>query len=539
MIFNKKRTFSLYKVLNNLLQSLSIKVTETTLKQIIDEKDIYNGSIIGISEMLLDLEIESKIFRVKYSDLLDLEYPILAHMEQEVPYYIVITGCTDEKLTYFDSSNGYITESAKDFCKKWTGVILVPITSINSGDPELQEKIKKESISRRLKILFFSIIALYVVFIVFRTSLIFKTHYIIWTPFIIVQLLGTIFSLLIVRIEFGESNLLIRKICRNFDCEKVLLSNGSKIFSWLSMGDIGVIYFSGGLLLLSTHTSEIYTSLKILWMLNVITLPYTIYSIFYQYKIVNAYCPFCLTIIVLIWFEFISGLYAGFRISFVELPLILDFLINYLIIIIIWIGFRNFYSKALKGDRYEKTISRIKKDKEFFYAILATRTPVPEFFQNNEISIGEKTAPHTLIAVITPNCNSCFQLYSDIKSYTQEFPNRLRIIFRFKGIDSVKSDMNKIIDWILTFHILGDTSRALDIYESWIDMKFNGIKKWEEKNLLTDKTIIFQATQIRLDYSNWFNLIDIPGVPVLILDNKIIPIYYDFNDLKYLLKHSI
>jgi uncharacterized membrane protein len=195
-----------------------------------------------------------------------------------------------------------------------------------------------------------------------------------------------IISVYIVKIEFGNSDSFIRRICSNSECEKVLHSEGSKIFSWLSMGDVGMIYYSGGLLLLSLVYSDIYPALKILLLINLFALPFTLYSVFYQWQIAKAFCPICCTVIILLWIEFFVGLFFGYNFSSIELSDILYSAINYLITIILWFLFKSFVFKAISTDSYKAILSGIKKDVELFNSILNARSPVPQISIQNEIT---------------------------------------------------------------------------------------------------------------------------------------------------------
>lgn len=535
--YNKLGEYSIYNVLKYLFQKLEVKVSNKGLKEALDEQRDSKGSIIGIKEVLNKFEVESKIYRLEYNDLLGIDCPFLAHIEDNfVPKFVVITEISSDAISYFDSVKEHKTESVTYFLSKWSGVILVPLTSQESGEPEY-EKIKlEENREDLLKIGFVFLVLLCLFLIIYRIDNLYNDHFVFWFAFFMNKALGFIVSLLIVKIEYGNTNSLIRRICINSECEKVLHSKGSKLFSWLSMGDIGLIYFFGGLFLLSIINSPMLPILNILIILNMTTLPFTLYSAYYQYKIAKAFCPFCCTVIIVLWIEFIIGLLHGFNFSSIDLITIIFVSTCYIIISLNWFVFRPFLAKAYFTDKAKAIITRIKKDVDLFESIIKNKKSVTELKINNEITIGEIYAPHTLIVVISPSCDSCGQLFSEIKSFMQPSLCGLKVIFRFKGVDAEKKDINKVIDWIISLNISGESKRALELYENWSLFKLEGLKKWEEKNHLTSSMILNEAMQIRLKYNSWINSIDIPGVPILIFDGKILPMYYTFSDIKYLIK---
>ena len=60
------------------------------------------------------------------------------------------------------------------------------------------------------------------------------------------SMIGCFLSILIVGKELGFHNSISDKICRigkSSPCEVVLFSKDAKLFSWLSWGDIGLIFF--------------------------------------------------------------------------------------------------------------------------------------------------------------------------------------------------------------------------------------------------------------------------------------------------------
>ncbi|RYF33435.1 MAG: vitamin K epoxide reductase family protein, partial [Cytophagaceae bacterium] len=107
----------------------------------------------------------------------------------------------------------------------------------------------------------------------------------------------------------NSNNPFIQNLCNSDgknNCNAILKSDASRITSWLSWSEVGFFYFTGSLLSLLFAPS----SLFILAWVNVMALPYTIYSLSYQYRN-KTWCALCCTVQALLVLELITALVFG------------------------------------------------------------------------------------------------------------------------------------------------------------------------------------------------------------------------------------
>lgn len=100
------------------------------------------------------------------------------------------------------------------------------------------------------------------------------------------------------------------KICSLFhqkDCNDILESSAAKIgvFSW---SEIGFGYFLSNVLLIVLFPDLI----RYLVLINMITLPYTVWSIWYQYRIARQWCVLCLSVQGILWGICVSNCFLGY-----------------------------------------------------------------------------------------------------------------------------------------------------------------------------------------------------------------------------------
>lgn len=171
---------------------------------------------------------------------------------------------------------------------------------------------------------------------------------------VILKLIGFAASFLLILGELGHP--LFDTICPKWEkinCQAVMESPASKLFGLIPMADIGGVYFSGGIILIcfSLVNPNFFNQVYMLGVLNLLTLPYTIFSILYQALAVKFYCFLCLIVQLIFWLEFsqfYSFVFAGFpRFTLTDfLPLIWAFGLP----LLAWLFFRPLVKKAIAAD---------------------------------------------------------------------------------------------------------------------------------------------------------------------------------------------
>lgn len=92
------------------------------------------------------------------------------------------------------------------------------------------------------------------------------------------------------------------------DCLKVIQSRPLGV---IDMVDVGVIYFVGGLFVLLTGLAgfHTYVDTTILFALSWLSVPYLVFSLYYQYAVVKKWCTLCLSVWCVMAGEVILSLY--------------------------------------------------------------------------------------------------------------------------------------------------------------------------------------------------------------------------------------
>lgn len=528
----------IYNVLSNFLSCLHVSVTNKQLRKVIKEQlYLYQGSILTITEILRELNIESKVYQLEENELYLVECPVIVHFDDNENRFVVVIELQDCQIKYFDPvTNKYIKEDRSIFFKKWTGTVLVPYTDEQSGDPEYTKRLREERTQKLINLGIYTGISICTILLLLQAI---PQELPVWSVLFFLKMIALLVVSQIVKIELGESNTLITTICKTNDCGKVLNSKASKLFAGLTMGDVGIIYFGVGalLLIIAPFTEYFLFIVYLLFFVNLFTLPYTLFSVGYQRFVLKTWCPFCLTVMGLLWVEFI----LGFTVRWTEVfPLsqflLLLFCFTGITTIVGWLVLKRLLIETKTSQSIKMYVNTVKKDVDLFNAFLSNQPTISEFVSSSEIMLGARDANNELIAVITPNCHSCAALYQSIQRYLKIHADGLKVILRFKPGERDDGWDNQIIEYLLTFSMNNQKEKALSVLEEWYNMEYRDINTWKRKCGIENSVVSSEAKQLRKDYHNWLLSVDIPEAPAMILNNKLVPRYYTFEDVKYFLK---
>jgi uncharacterized membrane protein len=211
-----------------------------------------------------------------------------------------------------------------------------------------------------------------------------------------IKTIGIIISIFLLVQSIDSNNPLIQVLCNaaggRAGCNGVLSSKAANAFWGFTWSDIGFFYFTGTWLTLLFGGNSILVW-EILSVLNFISLPYTIYSVYYQAKVIKKWCVLCCSIQVLIWLEFFTIIYTKHSVS----PHSAIILHSYITIIICmclpaicWLLVKPFFLEMQEIGPIKKQLQAFKYNTTYFTQILTSQ---PKYVQPDpEWSIGKPLA---------------------------------------------------------------------------------------------------------------------------------------------------
>ena len=199
-----------------------------------------------------------------------------------------------------------------------------------------------------------------------------------------------------------------------------------------------------------------------------LSLPMTLYSIYFQYKIEKKWCPICLSIIGVVYLEFafLLFLYNGFYANTVSLALFTS--IFSLIAGLVYLLKPIFIEKKEVNEKYIKQL-RFSRNYEIFKNTLVKSET--QFFDKEYIVLGNRESKHKISVVTSPLCGYCKDAHTLLDKIYHRFGNDIGISIRF-NFDENSTNKNLFL-------------RLAEIYEAQGDVDFMfALKDWfENKNL--------------------------------------------------------
>ncbi|MFS4455520.1 vitamin K epoxide reductase family protein [Maribacter sp. 2304DJ31-5] len=510
MFKSKKEPISI--VLFELVKVMNWKITYSTIDDKLLQHPSY-PSMFSITNTLSDLGIDNKAVKITAEQLKQLDTPFLAHTNSEE--IVLVTSVTDSTIHYFHPSNGYRENSMINFKKLWS-----PLVVLVDTNAKIEEKNYKKK-KHRERLLWSRAPILITAFVPVMAILGYCAGPGILSLLLLLKVLGLVVSILLVTKEINkDTEYRFCKTGKKINCNDVLNSPAAKIFDWLSMTDLGFLYFMGTFLALSfvvPLSGEIArTILVCLGLLSLMGLPYTIFSLVYQAFKIKKWCSLCLAIIFALWAEAILGMIAFVR-NNDTLPYrgdgLLIFVLCLLTPAVIWLFLKRILirSSNYKGLLY--SYLRITNNLEVFQFLQLKGTFFEMDIRSNDILLGNPNAPNKLVVAMNPFCPACGREYKFILKLLDEHPDFATVIIRFVGNPYVKDDAKFFASCLLINQFITSKNNFKEILKEWYETRNHNsfIKKYVlETNelvlsILENNYIWSEKTMITITPTTFFN----------------------------------
>ena len=192
-----------------------------------------------------------------------------------------------------------------------------------------------------------------------------QSNFVLWSM-ALTTLLGVIASIFLILHELKVHIPIGDKLCgfsSKTDCDAVLASNASQLYGSINWADVGIIYFTATIIFLVGCNEN--SSLGLLTILSCISLPYPVFSIYYQSFKLKKWCPFCLFVQLVLVTDFLILLLSiqDFIFSMMDM---LRLAVAFIIPTAIWILFKTYREKSLKYEQEHYSFLELKRNPELF-----------------------------------------------------------------------------------------------------------------------------------------------------------------------------
>jgi hypothetical protein len=276
------------------LDRLKVKHSKTFSDRYFNEHP-HKYNLFGLSKMLSDYGIENAGTKIvdKETDIFNIELPFIAHFGNE---FVVVYKMDSDKVHYIWNSKN-LSIPINEFLKAWTGIILLADPNDNSAEPDYKEHKKKEVLNFLQKSLFLFAACLLLIIAYLSRSLFTNTGL---TLLLIINLTGVYTAYLLVLKQMHIQSKYADKICSLFsksDCNNILETQAAKLWGVFGWSEIGLGYFTANVFIILFLPHLVFY----LAIVNIFTLPYSFWSVWYQKVKAKQWCPLCLIVQVILW----------------------------------------------------------------------------------------------------------------------------------------------------------------------------------------------------------------------------------------------
>ena len=493
------------------LKQLKIYVSESYLnRQLLSHPDY--PSLLSITDTLNELNIENTAIEIGKDHLHEVPVPFLTHLKTNGGEFVIV------------KHRDNLDKQFPRFFDRWSGVVVLAEKPAAWRHEENNSWLRKEKQKK------FKIAAIVSALFAFVTASSIMSQQWLQAALFFIGLAGIFTSWLIVSKELGIENGLANQVCGEEDnCTSLIKSNGAKLPLGMSWGDIGILWFSFLLLSLiitsfTRTSSNLYTFLSFL---ATCSLPFAIFSIYYQWKVAKKWCRLCLFTLLLLSLQFLSSylnVISAFKSSngLIMLSLFLLFIISSA-----WFSIKETIKENKALEHKDAINKKFKTNVNVFNTLLKEQRMIDDSPFEDEFQLGNPYSDLQLMVAADPLCFPCSTTHKILESLSEK--NDIGLTVRF----IVKTNKVKIetVRSLLQLARGQDRTRKKQILHEWYEIM--NLEKFIHLHPINHKDTDNKLVQ---KYNQWAIENGIVSTPTIFINGREAPKLYSTNDLVSVVK---
>jgi uncharacterized membrane protein len=293
-------------IIQRAVRHYGLHVLKSTVKEALKSHPNY-PTFKSICDTLNEWKIENYPLRYEISELVNLQAPFIVHLDKGGGMIGFVTDTGKDHVTYFTSYNDKKKTGKKEFVESCSGAVILINPDERSGEKDYTAKVRNEIINKSIVPLALTAGLIFIISLLYNHFASGESiYYKLIVPMVFTKIAGMVLSILLILHEFEVHLSLTDKLChlgKATNCNTVLHDRASKVFGWFGWADVGLVYFTGSFLFLLQYPDV--EGLFLLAILAALSVPYPIFSIYYQGFVLKKWCPMCLGVQLILITEFI------------------------------------------------------------------------------------------------------------------------------------------------------------------------------------------------------------------------------------------
>lgn len=509
-------------ILKSFLKSLGVRHTNQFSNEIYMNHP-YKYSLYGISKMLEEYHVTNVGVRVSDKDIDRLSIPFVAQLDQD---FVVVNHIKRKDGKVCLIRNGIFSSvTMNEFKEQWSGAALIAEPDLMSVEPEYWKHRLSELISKGRNLLIGLIVC------VILCSTIYKN----WSFYsfkeailFFLNLAGGVCSYLLLLKQLHISNEYANKFCSLFhqkDCSSVTDSKAAKIMDIFSWSEIGFGYFVSNMIILLFLPKMI----TYLALINMCTLPYTLWSIWYQYKKIKQWCVLCVIVQVILWCIFAVNILVN---NFVPNGIFFDHIFIISAIYLFPFLIINLLARLLSDRNKYRTKAWLLNEFKMKDGVFETLLKKQPYYSVNRLDSnliwGNPNAQIGITVLTNPHCEPCAEVHKQLNELLEKEGNRIYIQYIFSAFSNELLLSNR---FLIAAYFQSDRKQATTIYSDWFEKeKYRPLAFFERYDFLLN------TEDIQLEIENhfrWRMHNRLVATPVILINGYKLPPEYSIQDLGY------
>ena len=221
--------------------------------------------------------------------------------------FAIVTKLTPDGHVAYMSQHASFVVSVAEMASGWNGVALLAAADSASSEPEYSRHHIAEMARSVKRWMLMALSAILVCYAMFSTGL-----YAHWSAWLVLAFdcVGITLSWMLVQKSLGVRNKAADAVCSGLEeggCDELARSEASSFMGIFKWSEVGMAYFSVSVLSMLLFPG----TMPALAVINMVCLPYTVWSIAYQKFKAKLWCTLCVCVQATLWLLFISYLSGG------------------------------------------------------------------------------------------------------------------------------------------------------------------------------------------------------------------------------------
>lgn len=484
------------------------------------------------------------------------QHPKVLQHAQVTYSWMLLYAKHKDKFCLFNQEQSEVVLSREEIQTKSIGLSLSIEDTSYAGEPKYLTNRINSILNKLGFVLLGSMILGLLALVTLVDSRPLSDYHTLWLPVLLSNVIGLLVVISLKRVEINYNNSgFLGKFCNlrgGHSCSSVLSSNSSNILSGrVKMSSIGVVFFLGNIIaILIALVSARHGAISMLATLTVLCLPYTAYSVIYQWKVVKSWCTLCLIVQVLIWLQFTT--YYLNSVAFFTSPNVDQATILTLAFLIATGGslfITGFYSEKANAVGYRHSLLALQRNDRVIKALIGG-PPVLFELPPQPVIIGNPHGQIEVVAVLGLNCHHCGEVYADLQQLVKK---RKEVCVRiFPAFPSQKAP---VLTDILSLTSSGNHVEAHAALRTWYHLLesrakpsiqnfdvFNEMlyKKWRSTlSINFDQINHGDARELFREHLLWYRKYDFSRIPKIFVNRRLWPAEYSTELMEYFIEEII